>query len=125
MKRSKAYSIRLPLDVANVIESMVAPQRPAYKIVRDLVVSSVRSLDLQLSNDTIIILSMLVVATGYASGDALVKDLCLAFERYLAQARGKLKDEDAVNIDIVEMFSMITEIELITNEKEIRIRKHT
>ena len=116
---------RLPVEIANAIRERVTPDYTIYQALRDIVIASVQSSHRPLHQDTMAVVCRVVEAAGYDSVDALVKDLCLAFERCLMQARGELNEDEVVNVDIADMFSAITDKRLVRNEEGIRIRKHT
>lgn len=127
MKRNKLVHMRtrLPVEIANAIRERVTPEYTVYQALRDIVIAAVRSSRRPLHEDTMAIVCRVVEASQYESADALVKDLCLAFERCLLQARGELNEEEVVNVDIADMFDAITDKRLLSNEEDIRIRKHT
>ena len=116
---------RLPQGVVDAIREMTTPQYSISHVLRDIVVAAVQSSRRPLHEDTIALLCRVVEAAQYESADALVKDLCLAFERCLLQARGELNEEEVVNVDIADMFDAITDKRLLSNEEGVRIRKHT
>ena len=113
------------MEIANAIRERVTPEYTVYQALRDIVIAAVRSSRRPLHEDTMAIVCRVVEASQYESADALVKDLCLAFERCLLQARGELNEEEVVNVDIADMFDAITDKRLLSNEEDIRIRKHT
>ena len=116
---------RLPQDVVDAIREMVTPQYSISHVLRDIVVASLNSTQQPLREDTIALLCRVVEVAGYGGADDLVKDLCLAFERCLLQARGELNEEEVVNVDIADMFDAITDKRLLSNEEGVRIRKHS
>ena len=127
MKRNRLVLMRtrLPQGVVDAIREMVTPQYSISHVLRDIVVASLNSTQQPLREDTLALLCRVVEAAGYGSADDLVKDLCLAFERCLLQARGELNEEEVVNVDIADMFDAITDKRLLSNEEDVRIRKHT
>ena len=127
MKRNRLVLMRtrLPQGVVDAIREMTTPQYSMSHVLRDIVVAAVQSSRRPLHEDTIALLCRVVEAAQYESADALVKDLCLAFERCLLQARGELNEEEVVNVDIADMFDAITDKRLLSNEEGVRIRKHT
>lgn len=127
MKRNRLVLMRtrLPQGVVDAIREMTTPQYSISHVLRDIVVASLRSAQQPLREETIALLCRVVEAAGYGSADALVQDLCLAFERCLLQARGELNEEEVVNVDIADMFDAITDKRLLSNEEGVRIRKHT
>lgn len=113
-------------EVAQAITAMSTDVRSSNRIVRDIVIAYVQATQRPpLRDDTMMLLYRVVEAADYGDADALVRDLCLAFERVLRQARGELREEEIVNVDIADMFSAIADRRILTNEEGVTIRKHT
>lgn len=127
MKRNRLVLMRtrLPQDIVDSIREMATPQCSVSHVLRDITIAAVQSARKPLREDTMTLLCRVTESAQYDSADNLVKDLCLAFERCLLQARGELSEEEVVNVDIADMFDAITDKRLLSNEEGVRIRKHT
>ena len=86
---------------------MSSPEYPAYRVLRDIVVSYVTGVRApSLSAETIELLRSVVASTQYTSVDALLQDLISAFCRVYRYNHNQLADDEATpDEEIREMFN--------------------
>ena len=122
MKKNKTFALRtrVPVEIGQAIDAMTTKARSRYQVLCDIITSFVRDgAHPPLREETLDILYHTMQVARYDDVDSLVQDLCHALERTIAANRGELQDsDDAVDIDIIEMFNAVV------NEKELTIHKY-